>query len=176
MRQERARRRWRLDAVLERITTEVEEHNPGIVIVDSFRTVLLASQMPGLPLVVVEGELQHFVQHFVQRLALRLTNWEATNFLIGEYTEMESRISVFTVADGIFWLTNEIERSSTVRKLPRSSSSRGWSRARRRCLPFSKRIRTTSLRLDKSNWTAISRRCLPWSRCQEASGAPRCAA
>ena len=102
-----------LDVVLERITAEVKAHNPSIVVVDSFRTVLIASQDGGKPAVMLEGELQHFVQ----RLALRLTNWEATTFLIGEYTETESRNPVFTVADGVFWLSNQIERSSTVRKL-----------------------------------------------------------
>ena len=102
-----------LDVVLERITAEVKAHNPSIVVVDSFRTVLIASQDGGKPAVMLEGEMQHFVQ----RLALRLTNWEATTFLIGEYTETESRNPVFTVADGVFWLSNQIERSSTVRKL-----------------------------------------------------------
>ena len=109
-----------LDAVLERITAEVQAHNPGIVVVDSFRTVMLASQNGAQSAPMMEAELQHFVQ----RLALRLTNWEATTFLIGEYTEMESRNPVFTVADGILWLTDEVERNSTVRKM-RVSKTRG---------------------------------------------------
>jgi circadian clock protein KaiC len=98
-----------LDLVLERITVEVERLNPGIVVVDSFRTVLRSTDAMRTP----ETELQHFVQ----RLALRLTTWEATTFLIGEYTELEARNPVFTVADGLLWLTNEVERSSAVRKL-----------------------------------------------------------
>jgi circadian clock protein KaiC len=53
----------------------------------------------------------------VQRLALRLTGWEATTFLIGEYAEPENRNPVFTVADGVLWLINEVERNSTVRRL-----------------------------------------------------------
>lgn len=45
------------------------------------------------------------LQGFIQRLALRLTNWQATSFLIGEYAEGEIRGNpVFTVADGLFWL------------------------------------------------------------------------
>jgi len=38
-------------------------------------------------------------------LALLLTNWEATTFLIGEYSEPELRDNpVYTVADGLFLL------------------------------------------------------------------------
>src|SRR4029453_12055364 len=54
---------------------------------------------------------------FVQPPALRLTSWEATSFLVGEFGDGESRDPVFTVADGVLWLINEVERNSTVRKL-----------------------------------------------------------
>jgi len=101
--------RQSLDALLERITTEVERANPGIVIVDSFRTVVRAVDGPPV------SELS--LQHFVQRLALRLTSWEATTFLIGEFADGESRDPVFTVADGVLWLMNEVERNASVRKL-----------------------------------------------------------
>src|SRR5947208_13249673 len=58
------------------------------------------------------------LQGFVQRLALHLTSWQATTFLIGEYVEGERRDNpVFTVADGLFWLYQSIERNSIVRKL-----------------------------------------------------------
>lgn len=97
------------DAVFDRIVSEVEKANPSIVVVDSFRTVMKGSESPG------GNELD--LQHFVQRLALRLTSWEATTFLLGEYGESESRSPVFTVADGVFWLSNDIERNATVRKL-----------------------------------------------------------
>lgn len=97
------------DAVFHRIVSEVEKANPGIVVVDSFRTAIRTSELPG------GSELD--LQHFVQRLALRLTSWETTAFLLGEYGESESRSPVFTVADGVFWLSNEIERNATVRKM-----------------------------------------------------------
>ncbi len=97
-----------LDAVFDRIIKEVEDSNPGIVVVDSFRTMLHTSDTS-------TSDLE--LQRFVQRLALRLTSWETTTLLLGEYTENESRSSVFTVADGIFWLYNELERNATVRKL-----------------------------------------------------------
>lgn len=97
-----------MNSLLDRIVREVELANPGIVVVDSFRTVMNAGEASS-------GEVE--LQHFVQRLALRLTSWEATTFLLGEYGENESRSPVFTVADGIFWLSNQLERNATVRKL-----------------------------------------------------------
>src|SRR5690349_1504035 len=58
------------------------------------------------------------LQSFLQRLALHLTSWQATTFLIGEYVEGEIRDNpVFTVADGLFWLYQQVERNSIVRKL-----------------------------------------------------------
>ena len=98
-----------LNAVLEEIVKEVEATNPGIVIVDSFRTVVRQAQASA-------GDLE--LQGFIQRLALHLTSWQATSFLIGEYDESEVRDNpIFTVADGIFWLSQIVERNSIVRKL-----------------------------------------------------------
>ena len=98
-----------LGAVLEEIVKEVEATNPGIVVVDSFRTVVRKVQTGGS-----DWELQGFIQ----RLALHLTSWQATTFLIGEYVEGEIRDNpVFTVADGVFWLYQQVERNSIVRKL-----------------------------------------------------------
>ncbi|HUQ91024.1 MAG TPA: ATPase domain-containing protein [Bryobacteraceae bacterium] len=96
-----------LTGILEAITKEVEAAGPGIVVVDSFRTVVRN---------VIENEVQ--VQGFVQQLGLLLTSWEATTFLIGEYVDSELRDNpVFTVADGLFWLYQNVERNSVVRKL-----------------------------------------------------------
>ena len=58
------------------------------------------------------------LQSFVQRLSLHLTSWEATTFLIGEYEEREAECNpIFTVADGILWLSQATSRNSIVRKL-----------------------------------------------------------
>ena len=98
-----------LGAVLEEIIREVAACSPSIVVVDSFRTVVRKAMSDG-----TEGQLQGFIQ----RLALHLTSWEATTFLIGEYSEGELRDNpVFTVCDGLFWLTQNTERNSVVRKL-----------------------------------------------------------
>jgi len=98
-----------LGAVLDAIVKEVEACKARIVVVDSFRTVVRKAQGS-----TTEMELQGFVQ----RLALHLTSWQATTFLIGEYVEGELRDNpVFTVADGLFWLYQRVERNSIVRKL-----------------------------------------------------------
>ncbi len=98
-----------LSAVLDEITKEVEKVNPAVVVVDSFRTMM---RKPG------EGVGEMDMQSFVQRLALFLASWQATTFLIGEYSEDELRDNpIFTVADGLFWLSQTAERNSVVRKL-----------------------------------------------------------
>ena len=96
-----------LTGILEEITREVETSNARIVVVDSFRTVIREAH---------DSESQ--TQAFVQNLGLLLTSCEATTFLIGEYTDSEVRDNpVFTVADGLFWLSQIAERNSIVRKL-----------------------------------------------------------
>jgi len=98
-----------LDGLLEEITREVQASNPGMVVVDSFRTVVRKA---------LDNNNETELQFFIQRLALFLTTWQATTFLIGEYSDTELRDNpVFTVADGIFWLTQIAERNSVVRKL-----------------------------------------------------------
>jgi circadian clock protein KaiC len=99
-----------LDAVLTEITREVEATGPRVVVVDSFRTVLRIDRDSG----GTDVELQSFIQ----QLAMLLTGFQATTFLIGEYTEGEIRDNpVFTVADGLLWLSQVVERNSVVRKL-----------------------------------------------------------
>ena len=99
-----------LERILARIVREVEATSPGVVFVDSFRTVAQAAQRPQ------NGELD--LQHFVQQLAIKLTGWQATTFLIGEYHPSEAACDpVFTVADGVLWLQQSIDRNSMVRKI-----------------------------------------------------------
>lgn len=98
-----------LGAVLDAIIKEVEASDARIVVVDSFRTVVRKAQSSA-------SEME--LQGFVQRLALHLTSWQATTFLIGEYVEGELRDNpVFTVSDGLFWLYQSVERNSIVRKM-----------------------------------------------------------
>jgi circadian clock protein KaiC len=86
-----------LDAVLEAIVREVEHVSPGVVVVDSFRTIMRAANR--------KPQNGMDMQGFLERLAIHLTSWQATTFLVGEYTENDAAESpVFTLADGILWL------------------------------------------------------------------------
>ena len=98
-----------LDRVLEQIVAEVDRLRPAVVAIDSFRTLVRPGAGPGRSDLALE--------HFVQRLALHLTTWDVTSFLIGEYADQELRNPVFTVADGIIWLSQAVDRNSVVRKL-----------------------------------------------------------
>ncbi|MEA3208511.1 MAG: circadian clock protein KaiC [Chthoniobacter sp.] len=98
-----------LNAVYEEIAREVAALGPSFVVVDSFRTVTRKALTSG-------SELE--MQTFIQRLAQFLTSWEATTFLVGEYVPEEVRDNpIFTVADGLIWLSQVAERNSVVRKL-----------------------------------------------------------
>jgi circadian clock protein KaiC len=98
-----------LNAVLEEIIRQVKAANAGVVVVDSFRTLARKATSDA-------SEVE--VQAFIHRLAQFLTSWEATTFLVGEYVEEEIRDNpLFTMVDGIFWLSQVAERNSVVRKL-----------------------------------------------------------
>ncbi|HEY5075458.1 MAG TPA: ATPase domain-containing protein [Pyrinomonadaceae bacterium] len=96
-------------AVLAEIIKQVTTVNPSVVVVDSFRTVMRKA-------LATAGEME--MQSFIQQLTQFLTSWEATTFLVGEYGEEETRGNpLFTIADGLFWLSQKVERNSVVRKL-----------------------------------------------------------
>ncbi len=99
-----------LGAVLRRIVSEIERAKPGIIVVDSFRTIAGQHRTSG-------GGATFDLDQFVQHLALHLTSWEVTSFLLGEYAEAEQRNPIFTVADGILLLSQAADRNSVVRKL-----------------------------------------------------------
>lgn len=98
-----------LDEVLRRIVSEVETHAPALVFVDSFRSVVLASE--------TECNPNNNLPQFVQQLGMLMTTWHATTFLLGEYfNELDSN-PIFTVADGLIWLRQSVQRNSMVRKM-----------------------------------------------------------
>ena len=97
------------ERVLSRIDEEVKGYQPRFVFVDSFRA--LARSARGN-----QGEFA--LQRFIQQLGMQMTSWQATTFLIGEYLSPDSESnSVFTVADGILSLTQNLQRNSMVRKI-----------------------------------------------------------
>ena len=96
--------------VLEHIVQEVRAFSPRLVFVDSFRSVVQAGR--------ADGRALESLQQFIQQLGLQMTSWQATTFLIGEYTEPEAELSpIFTVADGIIWMSQMTHRDSIVRKI-----------------------------------------------------------
>src|SRR4051812_39822928 len=97
-----------LGKVLQAIVAKIQEVSPRIVIVDSFRTLL-----PG-----VSADGMMGVQEFVQRLAMHLTSWQATTFLLGEYAEAQIRENpLFTMADGLLAMNQRVSRNSMVRQV-----------------------------------------------------------
>jgi circadian clock protein KaiC len=98
-----------LSRVLDRIVAEVVAHSPGLVFVDSFRSVLQA-QYP-------DRDAHNRLQQFVQNLGMVMTSWQATTFMIGEYFDETDPNPVFTVADGLIWLRQSVQRNSMVRKM-----------------------------------------------------------
>jgi circadian clock protein KaiC len=98
-----------LDQVLRRIVAEVKVHGPAYLFVDSFRSVARAATASGNP--------DNLLQQFVQQLGMLMTSWQATTFLIGEYFNEPDSNPVFTVADGLIWLQQSVQRNSMVRKM-----------------------------------------------------------
>lgn len=98
------------DGVLARITKEVEDYGPSLVFVDSFRSVVHSTKR--------EDQSAFSLQRFIQQLGMQMTSWQATTFLIGKYLLPEAESSpIFTVADGIIWLTQSLHSNSVVRKM-----------------------------------------------------------
>jgi circadian clock protein KaiC len=96
------------DNVLARITKEVQDFAPRLVFVDSFRSIVQANR----------GQSGSDLQFFVQQLGQRMTGWQATTFMVGEYSLSEAESNpIFTVADGIIWMSQNLHRNSMVRKM-----------------------------------------------------------
>ena len=103
----------KFDRVLARILEEVHDFSPSLVFVDSFRSVMQTG---------TASEHSHAaaweLQNFIQQLGMQMTSWQATTFLIGEYLSPETESSpIFTVADGIVWMTQYVHQEAMVRKL-----------------------------------------------------------
>ncbi len=87
-----------LDGTLQHILMQVRKTQPGLVCIDSFKAINDLA------------ENNKEVRKFGFDLALKLSAWECTTFLIGEYTEEEMRTeSIFAIADGVLSLTFEYQ-------------------------------------------------------------------
>jgi circadian clock protein KaiC len=96
--------------VLDRIMREVEDFGPGLVFVDSFRSVMQAARSGN------EGLSD--LQQFIQELGSRMATWQATTFLIGEYSQADVEANpIITVADGLITLYQPTDDNSSLRKI-----------------------------------------------------------
>ena len=97
------------DLVLVRIAEEVKSFTPAFVFVDSFRSVMAAGQAQ------TNGNAK--LRRFTQQLGITLSGWQATSFLVGEYSPQTDPHPVSTLADGILSLDQSVQRNSMVRKI-----------------------------------------------------------
>jgi circadian clock protein KaiC len=96
------------DEILARMTQEIEAVSPGLVFIDSFRSVWLEARHP-------KGTSG--IQQFIQQLGIHLSGWHATAFLVEEYLAESDPHPVFTVADGLISLNQSVYRNSMVRQI-----------------------------------------------------------
>jgi circadian clock protein KaiC len=98
-----------LSLLQQRIAAEVEAHAPGVVIVDSFRALVLGDH----------GDGRSFLdqQRFIQNLGVLMASWQATTFLVGEYASENVPNPIFAVSDGMIWLRQSVQGNSVVRQM-----------------------------------------------------------
>ena len=97
------------DQILARMTQAVEAYSPGLVLVDSFRSVMLEARRE------VNGHAD--IQLFIQKLGIHLISWQVTAFLLEGYLTDSEAHPVFTMADGIISLHQSVYRNSMVRQI-----------------------------------------------------------
>jgi circadian clock protein KaiC len=92
------------DAVLEAIVSRVEQEEPAIVVIDSFKAIRDILGDPAS------------VRTFVYDLAVHTAGWGAASLFVGEYTDEEIETHAeFTVADGIIRFRIRREELTAVR-------------------------------------------------------------
>ena len=98
------------DGVMDRILNEVEGFQPELIFVDSFKSVVQATK--------TDAQSSANLQYFVQKLGIQLSTWQATTFLIGEYADApQEENPIFTVADGVIHLVQNVDQNAMVRKI-----------------------------------------------------------
>jgi circadian clock protein KaiC len=98
------------DRVIARIVDEVQEFSPSLVFVDSFRSVMRSARSDD------EGAAN--LKYFIQQLGMQMISWQATTFLIAEFAVPEDEYgSLFTVADGIVWLSQKPRGDTMARQI-----------------------------------------------------------
>lgn len=98
------------EGVLQRILAEVQAFQPELIFVDSFKSVVQATR--------ATDKSMSSLQYFVQQLGVQLSTWQATTFLIGEYADStQEENPIFTVADGVIHLCQDLDENAIVRKM-----------------------------------------------------------
>lgn len=94
------------ESALSELAEQVEQHEPDLVVVDSFKAI--HDLIPE----------SHRARTFVYDLAVQLAAWGVTTLLVGEYTEDElARYPEFAIADGIVRLGVARQALARVREL-----------------------------------------------------------
>jgi circadian clock protein KaiC len=97
-------------SVLARISKEMKNFQPKIVMIDSFRSIADITEKV--------GKNESDFRIFMYQLGQQLIAWQTTCFAIGEYAVSdEQSTALLTVADGILWLTQNLHHNSVVRKI-----------------------------------------------------------
>ncbi len=97
-------------SVLTRISQEMEDFQPKIVMIDSFRSMSDVT----VKTVKMEADFRLFMYHLGQQLIA----WQATCFVIGEYAGSDTQLNaLLSVADGILCLSQNLHHNSVVRKI-----------------------------------------------------------
>jgi circadian clock protein KaiC len=92
------------EAAIEAITSRVEQEEPDIVVIDSFKAMRdILGDAPS-------------IRTFVYDLAVHMAGWGAATLFVGEYTDEEmAHYAEFTIADGILRFSTRREALTAVR-------------------------------------------------------------
>ncbi len=96
--------------VFERIKAEVADFLPSMIFVDSFRSLFDDAHY--------RPPASNTLPQFVQQLGIQMASWQATTFLISHFpAESDLTSPIFSVADGVILLSQDVHRNSMVRKV-----------------------------------------------------------
>ncbi len=141
------------DSILAAISKRVEEEEPAMVVIDSFKAMRdILGDAPS-------------IRTFVYDLAVHSASWGAATLLIGEYSEEEmAQASEFTIADGILHFSCAREGLTSVRMVEVTKlrggdciTGRHFFEIRPDGLEFFPRVRGTDNSSQQTSWPSTER-------------------
>jgi circadian clock protein KaiC len=94
------------EKTLDEISARIEEHEPDLVIIDSFRAINDLMSKPSV------------TRNFTYELGAQMAGWGGTTLLVGEYTDAEMlTFPEFGIADGVLHMAARREGLTSVREL-----------------------------------------------------------